>query len=160
MKPPLRLLTREDAAAAHTLHARCFSAEGVWSAWAFRDTFALSTTLGLASESQGKLTGMILVQKTPPEAEILTMCVDPDHRREGLASTLLGGLCRLLGPYGIGRLYLDVAEDNQGAIAFYESRGFLADGRRKRYYERSGGVRVDAILMSRSIAGQANESEA
>lgn len=160
MNPPLRLLTRGDAAAAHTLHAQCFPAEGIWSAWAFRDTLALPTTLGLACESQGRLTGMILAQKIPPEAEILTMCVDPDHRREGLASALLRGLCSLLGPYGIGRLCLDVAEDNPGAIAFYESSGFLADGRRKRYYERSAGVRMDAILMSRPIAGQARESEA
>jgi len=158
---PLRLLTREDAAAAHALHALCFPPDEVWSAWAFQDTFALTTTLGVGAEDEnGRLTGMIIVQKTPPDADILTMCVAPDKRRHGLAAHLLSGLVTLLGPYGMARLCLDVAADNTAAIKFYESSGFLKDGRRKNYYLRAGGARVDAILMSRAIAGHTGESEA
>jgi len=157
---PVRLLTREDAAGLHTLHARCFPPDETWSAWAFKDTLVLPTTLGLATETDGRLSGLILAQKVPPDAEILTMCVAPDHRRAGLATNMLNGLIRLLGPYGVRRLCLDVAADNEAAIAFYESSGFLADGRRKNYYRRSDGTQQDAVLMSRSIAGQAEKSEA
>ena len=160
MTQPVRLLTSEDAAGVHALHARCFPPDEAWSAWAFRDTLALPTTLGLATEAGERLSGLILVQKTPPDAEILTMCVDPDHRRARLATGLLKGIIRLLGPYGVSRLCLDVAADNKAAIKFYESSGFLADGRRRNYYKRSDGTQVDAMLMSRSIAGQAEKSEA
>ena len=154
MSRPVRLLSPEDAAAAHALHALCFPA------WAFRDTLALATTLGLAAEADGRLAAMIIVQKTPPEAEILTMGVASDQRRTGLATQLIASLRDLLGPYGIGRLCLDVAADNDGAIQFYESCGFTVDGRRRNYYLRDGNVRVDAILMSRSFAGHTTESEA
>ena len=160
MTHSVRLLTREDAAGVHALHARCFPPDEAWSAWSFRDTLALPTTIGLATEAGERLSGMILAQNTPPDADILTMCVDPDYRRAGLATDLLNGLVRLLGPYGVNRLCLDVAADNGAATAFYESSGFLADGRRRNYYERSDGTQVDAVPMSRSIAGQANESEA
>lgn len=160
MTVPVRLMTRDDAAAAHILHTRAFPEAEVWSAWALQDTLALSTTLGLATEEEGQLSGMIIVQKVPPDADILTMCVHPEKQRQGLATHLLNGMLGLLGPAGVSKLYLDVAEDNDAAIAFYESSGFLADGRRKGYYQREGGVQMDAILMSRPIAGHIAESEA
>ena len=160
MSVPFRLLTVEDAAAAHLLHARCFPAGEAWCSWAFRDTLALRTTLGLATDTGDGLAGMLIVQKTPPEAEILTMCVAPNQRRHGLASALLAGIRPVLGGYGIARLCLDVAADNHGAVSFYEHCGFTVDGRRRNYYLRDGGVRMDAILMSRSFAGHIAESEA
>ena len=99
----------------------------------------------------------------PSDGSPSLWCLGPTAdlaRLAGLATDLLNGLVRLLGPYGVNRLCLDVAADNGAATAFYESSGFLADGRRRNYYERSDGTQVDAVLMSRSIAGQANESEA
>lgn len=156
----VQILRAEDAGEASALHALCFPAGETWSETAFRDSLALTSTLGLATGSGGRLTGLILLQRTPPDAEILTLAVHPDHRRQGLARTLLTGARTLLGPYGVDRLLLDVAADNTGAISFYESMGFLADGRRMNYYPRQGGKRADAILMSRAIAGQSGESEA
>ena len=160
MSEGVRLLTQEDAAAMHVLHATSFPPAEAWSAWAFQDTFALSTTIGAAAERDGQLAGMVVAQKVAPEADILTMCVHPDFRRHGLATGVLNGLCGLLGPYGIGRLCLDVAADNDGAIAFYNRMGFLEDGKRPNYYQRPEGKRVDAILMSRPIAGHIEETEA
>ena len=155
-----RLLTREDAAAAAVLHEACFPDGDNWSAFSFRDSLDLLTTLGLAAEQRGRLIGLILIQRTPPDAEILTLAVSPAHRRKGLAAQLLRQAGQLLGPYGVDRLLLDVAADNDGAIAFYEAAGFLADGRRKNYYQRGSGQSVDAILMSRTAAGQIRESGA
>ncbi|MGB3627051.1 MAG: N-acetyltransferase [Henriciella sp.] len=156
----IRLLGKEDAAAAALLHEASFSNGEHWSAFAFRDMLELRTTLGLAAERQGKLAGLILIQRTPPDAEILTLAVSRAHRRMGLAAQLLRQAAELLGQYGIDRLLLDVAADNDGAVAFYRSAGFLADGRRKNYYQREGGSQTDAILMSRTVAGQIGESGA
>ena len=160
MSDGIRLLTADDAAAMHVLHAASFPPAEAWSAWAFQDTFALKTTIGAAAERDGQLAGMVIAQKVPPEADILTMCVHPDQRRRGLATELLNGLCGLLGPYGIARLSLDVAADNDPALTFYGRMGFLEDGRRTNYYQRQEGMQMDAILMSRPIAGHSVESEA
>ena len=161
---PVRLLTPEDAPACARIHEACFTNVDNWSAWAFRDTLALSTTLGLATEDAGgdgaRMTGFILFQKTPPDAEILTLAVSPDSQRQGLASLLLERGVQLLGQYGTDRLLLDVAADNDAAVNFYQGCGFLADGRRKNYYRRPGGQLVDALLMSRPVAGHTPESRA
>lgn len=156
----IRLLSKEDAAAAANLHEACFSHGDNWSAFAFRDMLALQTTLGLAAEQDDRLIDLILIQRTPPDAEILTVAVSPEHRRKGLAAQLLRQAAQLLGPYGVDKLLLDVAADNDAAIAFYQANGFLADGRRKNYYHRDGSRSVDAILMSRTAAGQIGESGA
>ncbi|MEQ9315152.1 MAG: N-acetyltransferase, partial [Henriciella sp.] len=147
-------------AAAAVLHETCYPHGDNWSALSYRDSLDLPTTLGLAAEQGPRLIGLILIQRTPPDAEILTLAVSPAHRRRGLAAQLLRQAAQLLGPYGVDRLLLDVAADNDGAITFYKASGFLADGRRKNYYQRGSGQSVDAILMSRTAAGQTGESGA
>ena len=158
--PPVRLLGAEDAAAAARLHAACFEGAEQWNAWSFRDTLALTTTLALGIEQDGRLTGLIVIQKVRPDAEILTIAVDPQHRRQGHAATLLKRACDLLGPYGIDRLLLDVAEDNTAAASFYRAHAFRMDGRRSHYYQRGPGGAVDALLMSRPVAGHTGDSGA
>ncbi|MEM5515405.1 ribosomal protein S18-alanine N-acetyltransferase [Henriciella sp. AS95] len=150
---PVRLLTPEDAAACARIQEEAFTHGDNWSAWAFRDTLNLSTTLGLCTEDEDVMTGFILLQKTPPDAEILTLAISPEVQRRGYASLLLERAVQLLGQYGTDRLLLDVAADNESAVAFYEKHGFLADGRRKNYYNRAEGRSVDALLMSRAAAG-------
>ena len=160
MTQGLSVMAHDDAEAAHNLHARCFPPHETWSVGAFRESLCEPSTLGLAWQLDTRLDGMILLQRVRPDAEILTLAVDPDARRQGLASALLQGARTLLGPYGIDRILLDVAADNHVAIQFYENSGFHEDGRRKNYYLRSGGEHVDAILMSRQLAGHGTESEA
>ena len=155
----VHLLTAGDAAACAVLHEACFTEGDNWSAFSFRDMLSQPSTLGLATGAGGALDGFVLFQRTPPDAEMLTLAVAPDKRRNGLASLLLKHAGQLLGQYGTDRLLLDVAADNQGAIAFYTAHGFTQDGRRKAYYNRPGGA-VDALLMSRPLAGQIPESRA
>ena len=70
------------------------------------------------------------------EAEIIFIAVDKDHKRQGLATKLVQSLD--------GAIYLDVNENNLGAINFYKTCGFTEYARRKNYYDDG-----DAILMKR-----------
>lgn len=125
-----------------------------------RETLSLATTLALGAEWQGSLAGLLIVQRVPPDAEILTICVDPARRREGVAQSLFDHARSLLGPYGVDRLILDVEASNEAAIAFYARNGFARDGIRRNYYQHGGGRRSDAVLMSRNLAGQTGKSKA
>ncbi|WP_084421034.1 GNAT family N-acetyltransferase [Henriciella litoralis] len=154
------LLRPDDSARAARLHQASFPAEEVWSANSMQSAIELTSTLSVGLEQAGHLVGLLLVQKTPPDAEILTIAVDPSHRRKGYAQTLLDHARNLLGGHGIDRLLLDVAADNKPAIAFYTRNGFEQDGLRRSYYPREGGAAVDAVLMSRKLAGQIEESKA
>lgn len=70
------------------------------------------------------------------EAEIIFIAVDAAHKRQGLATKLVESLdCAI---------YLDVNENNLGAINFYKACGFREYARRKNYYPDG-----DAILMKR-----------
>jgi ribosomal-protein-alanine N-acetyltransferase len=57
-----------------------------------------------------------------------------------------------LGERGIGRITLDVAEDNIAARRLYEGLGFTEDGRRPGYYTTGRDIPAAAILMSRDLS--------
>lgn len=154
------ILKQEDSARAAMLHAACFDVSGQWSARSMRETLSAQTTLALGLEDCEGLTGLLLIQRVPPDAEILTICVHPGARRSGAAQQLFDHAATLLGPYGINRLMLDVAGDNLPAISFYERNGFGRDGVRRNYYRREDGAAADAVLMSRPLAGHTNKSGA
>jgi ribosomal-protein-alanine N-acetyltransferase len=49
------------------------------------------------------------------------------------------------------RIFLEVAEDNEAALALYRKLGFVELGRRKRYYERAGSEPVDALTLALTL---------
>lgn len=76
------------------------------------------------------------------EAELLRLAVEPTRRRGGVARALLSAGLARLERRGEGLCFLEVAAENRGAIALYESLDFALLGRRRGYY-RDGG---DALL--------------
>ena len=148
------VLRPTDAARMAFLHGACFPEQGQWDQAGFSDLMALPTTLALGLDGTFGLDSLILVQIMDPEAEVLTLCVAPTARRSGSASQLFTAALQLLGARGIARIMLDVAADNHAALAFYAHHNFAIDGRRKGYYHRANNQPVDAVLMSRPIAGQ------
>jgi ribosomal-protein-alanine N-acetyltransferase len=44
------------------------------------------------------------------------------------------------------KIFLEVAEDNHAAFAFYTKTGFVITGKRAGYYKRIGGA-VDALML-------------
>ena len=128
------------------LHAAAFPASEAWRESAVRDLIQIPTTHAYGFWAGEALAAMLLVQFVTPDLEILTIATNPDYRRQGLAQRLIHHAEGELNPE---KTMLDVAADNLGAIAFYESLGFFPDGRRTGYYKRLEGDRVDAILMTK-----------
>jgi ribosomal-protein-alanine N-acetyltransferase len=90
------------------------------------------------------------VRAAADEAEILTLAVDPAHRRTGIASRLLRAATAALSAGETQRVFLEVAADNSAALALYERHGFEVCGRRANYYG-GGDKRVDAVMMRRAL---------
>ena len=78
----------------------------------------------------------------------MNVSTSPDHRRRGVATTLLGDLIARV-PEAEPRFTLEVRTSNAGAIALYEQHGFRAAGLRRRYYQDNG---EDAVIMWRTPA--------
>lgn len=128
------------------LHAAAFPKPEAWEAQAFHDLLSVPTTQAFGVWEDPALVALLLVQFIDPELEVLTIATAPAMRRQGLARRLIEQVERELQPQ---KSMLDVAADNLSAIAFYETQGFFADGRRTGYYKRLEGERVDAILMTK-----------
>ena len=107
----------------------------------------LPTIHYLVAEVDGAVVGHAVASLVADVAELQRIAVDPDHRRHGLASALLGGVLDEAKARGAERLLLEVREDNDAAIAFYARRGFAEIDRRPRYY-RDGAT---AVVMQRVI---------
>jgi tRNA threonylcarbamoyladenosine biosynthesis protein TsaB len=141
-----------DAAMLAALHARCF--DEPWSA----DFIArlLEGKGGIAIVArlrEGDLpVGFALLRTVADEAELLSLGVVPERRREGIAQRLVAACfdrCRIA---GVRRLHLEVAEDNRAARTLYARASFLPAGRRKGYYDgRAGGRAADALTLAREL---------
>lgn len=149
MTDPVLVLRAEDAGRMSRLHMRCF--DDPWSAVSFRGLLLDTSILTLGVERDGGLVAFVMAQTIAGESDILTVATDPDLRRQGFATTLIGALINRLGERGVSRITLDVAEDNAPARVLYRGFGFTEDGRRPRYYTAGRDVPVDAVLMSRKM---------
>ena len=90
---------------------------------------------------------MVMARVSADEAEILTLAVLPDQRRQGLARTLLQAAARDAAALGAATLFLEVATRNAAARALYAASGFEQVGRRRGYYADGD----DALVLCRSL---------
>ena len=134
-------------AALATLHTRCFTTPRPWSEAEFAALLA-SPHVFLETESKGFVLGRVMAG----EAELLTIAVDPDARREGRARALLAQFVSTAQTRGAEQAFLEVAEDNTAARAAYRSAGWQESGRRKGYYRMPDGNRVDAIVLTLALS--------
>lgn len=137
------------------LHRRAFAQP--WSTAAFASTLAGPGTVTVVATAannapqETSLMGFAIAHLTGPEAEILTLAVDPAHRRRGIGQRLVTALFTEARAAGSTMLLLEVESRNNAAQALYAAAGFVATGRRPGYYLAADGRRYDALLMHASI---------
>lgn len=78
--------------------------------------------------------GMAMTTRAADEVHLLDLVVRPDHRRRGVATTLLAELARRASRDGAEAMTLEVRASNTGAAALYRDRGFRDHGVRPGYY--------------------------
>lgn len=140
----VREMTLEDLEQIMKIEEENFSVP--WTENGFFSFLIRQDTLFLAAEENGEIAGYCGLVMVPDEGDITNVSVDRDKRRRGIGTLLLRELIRRAGEAGVEKLYLEVRESNQAAIALYESLGFKRDGIRRDYYEEP---KENAVLMSR-----------
>ncbi|RUS58680.1 GNAT family N-acetyltransferase [Pseudorhodobacter sp. E13] len=134
-------------AALAALHAAAFTTPRPWTEAEFASLLAGSGVFLL-----GDARGFVLGRAVAGEAEVLTLATAPDHRRQGIARHLMDGFATQARSRGADSAFLEVAEDNAPATALYLSLGYNLAGRRKAYFETPEGRRVDALVLTKSLA--------
>ena len=102
----------------------------------------------LDTDSGRRLVGYLICSRYETVWHVMNVAVAPEHRREGVASALLGELYMRVDDEQ-ARYTLEVRRSNDGAIRLYEREGFRAAGLRRRYYQDNG---EDALVMWRTPA--------
>ena len=148
---PLRAVDLDRAA---RLHREAFEPMGE-RGWTRQDIAGLLASPGTAGFLLTEATfdvGMAICRVVADEAELLTVAVDPGHRRRGAARLLLGSVVEQVRGGGALTLFLEVAADNPGARTLYDALGFAVVGRRAGYFERRGRPAVDAFVMRLNLS--------
>lgn len=146
--PAFKSLSEQSPEELSRCHAACF--DDYWSMETFRDILNNRSQFGWCASIEGEIVGLAVFAPGGEGYELLTVCIDPDFRNQGIAKALLLH-CFAEEPFAKSdKILLEVASDNSPALALYHQLGFSKDGIRKNYYRRSTG-RIDAVLMSLSV---------
>jgi len=140
----MKSCTHADAPALAALHAGCFVGREAWGAEAMALMLRMPGGFGLWRPGAG----FVLVRAIAGEAEILTLAVLPEARRQGLGQGLMAAALARAAARGAAAMLLEVATDNAPAQALYASLGFAKVGRRRRYYADGR----DALVLRRELA--------
>ena len=121
------------------LHKKCFP-NHPWSPDDFRDLKQSGCEIIMSQNS------FIVYRIVLDEAEIITIGVNPEMRRQGIASAMIGIIEKNIKNQGVKKIFLEVAANNIPGQKLYENHGFNRVGLRPKYYDG-----IDAILMSKDI---------
>ncbi len=128
-----------------TLHASAFAdhARG-WSADEFAQLLC-SDTVFVVGDANAFAMGRVVLD----EAELLTLARAPAVRGQGFGNNILLAFEHAASRRGARRFFLEVAADNAPALRLYTGAQYTEIARRKGYYTRPDGQRVDAIILEK-----------
>jgi ribosomal-protein-alanine N-acetyltransferase len=153
--PPvqIRRLAYQDLPQVIAIERRAFPTP--WSLAMFVLELSKASGICLAAVRDRRLVGYLICSRYETVWHVMNVAVDPEHRRGGVASALLGELYVRVGDEH-ARYTLEVRRSNLVAIHLYEREGFRAAGLRRRYYQDNG---EDALVMWRTPATLAGSLE-
>ncbi|HZR92876.1 MAG TPA: ribosomal protein S18-alanine N-acetyltransferase [Gaiellaceae bacterium] len=125
-----------------------------WSRMMFVGEIAKSTSICLGAFADGVLVGYMIVSRYVDAWHVMNLVVAPEHRRQGIATSLLTALFERTAGDARRGFTLEVRVSNEGAIKLYESLGFRAQGIRRGYYTDN---REDALIMWRDAVPELAE---
>ena len=102
----------------------------------------------LVAEEDGVAAGYIGSQTVMDESDMMNVAVHPDHRRKGVAESLVNELIEALKKRGSCCLTLEVRASNEPAKALYEKLGFVQVGLRRNYYRNP---KEDALILRKEF---------
>jgi ribosomal protein S18 acetylase RimI-like enzyme len=116
--------------------------EGAWSERGFADQVAKQGAAVWAARdgARGELSGFLVAERILDELHVLSVAVTPARRRRGIARALVARALESASSAGVDVVHLELRASNRAARALYEGFGFVAVGRRPRYYRPASGA--------------------
>ena len=104
----------------------------------------------LVAEEDGYVIGYVIFWiKYENQGHIISIAVDKNYRRLGAGTQLLVKAISILSLLNISAIYLEVNENNTGAVEFYKTFNFKIDRVVPGYYENGDGAIIMYIPLNR-----------
>ena len=104
----------------------------------------------LVAEEEGYVIGHVLFWlKYEYQGHIISIAVDKNYRRSGAGTQLLVKAISILSLLKIDTIYLEVNENNVGAVEFYKKFNFKVDRIVPGYYENGDGAMLMYLHLRR-----------
>lgn len=142
-----RKLTTADAESAAELDLKCFGIKDACSCEYFLQSARDEQKEFLVGERDGKIIACAGAEINSDTAEIESLAVDPEYRRQGIATILLIKLLGAVKERGATFILLEVRPSNKAAIELYKGFGFQIVEREENYY-----LDEDAWIMARDFS--------
>lgn len=140
----IKRLQLRDLSAIEEIEKRSYPTP--WSRSMFASELAKPSSICLGAFDGDTLIAYLIVSRYVDAWHVMNVATSPEHRRRGLAATLLAHLFELTADDGRRGYTLEVRVSNDGAIKLYEGLGFHSSGVRRGYYTDN---REDALIMWR-----------
>lgn len=135
-------MNSDDAARAAELDLKCFSEDDAWSDEWFRNAVTVPRFEFIVAELDGKLIGCAGFELDDDCAEVQTIAIDPDYRKQGIGTLLFMKMIIAAVDRGAAMFLLEVRPSNIPAVKLYESFGFEVIDRLENFYGDE-----DAVVM-------------
>lgn len=122
--------------------------EGPYSRKIFLSLYSECGELFLVAKVSRRVAGYMATCVHPRMAEVVSVAVDPEHRRSGVGTALLAHTIELLKSHAVRLIELMVRADNREALRFYRRFGFRRVEEVPAYYENDrAGLRMRRVLI-------------
>jgi [ribosomal protein S18]-alanine N-acetyltransferase len=152
--PPAKLRRGRlaDLDALVALERDFFTADHLISRRGFRHFMSSPKSTLIVADVGGVVAGCALVnyRQGSQRGRLYTISVARQFQRRGIARQLVAAAERNARQRGCRSMRLEVRADDTGAIALYESAGYVRFGRRHRYYDN----RIDALRFEKPLAAE------
>jgi ribosomal-protein-alanine N-acetyltransferase len=139
-------MTSQHVAQVAALEKLCFA--DPWSENSVAAELEHDYSLWVVALEEDTVVGYVGAQISFEEADMMNVAVHPDHRRKGIAESVIDALIAQLKERGCAGLSLEVRASNIPAITLYEKMGFTQVGLRRNYYRNP---KEDALILRKTL---------
>ncbi len=118
-----------------------------WTQGIFHDCLKAGYACWLLKQNDCIL-GYAVMSIAAGEAQLLNLCIHPEHQGLGLGHELLAHLLHLARRHNAAAMFLEVRPSNHAACALYRAQGFNEVGLRRNYYPTDKKGREDALILA------------
>ena len=116
----------------------------------FQQLYDMGIGFLVAEDDTGYVVGYVMFWiKYEYQGHIISIAVDKNYRRMGYGTQMMVKAIAILSLLKIDAIYLEVNENNEGAVEFYRSFHFKVDRVVPGYYENGDGAIIMYIPLTR-----------